>query len=384
MDLRAGSNKANNYARGFLVCLVCLSLLSVSRSWATRPLNSRRWSPHSTELICRLRSKAFFPDASRIPITLLSVTESVDAVTDAPFTSAILKISYDGTRFTGWSAANDPTPGTPEAKQLMGPRRNRRKRGSSAALPPIKGYVRSVQGLLRLHLAKLYGNLDAQQIVVEGSSRTDKGVHARGMMAMVYGLKSNQQSTDEEEEEGSSNPNNSIPGKSLPHPQNSTDSSSFLPVPMDLSKLAFTLNRMLPPDIRVVGIAPPPSTKLFHPSISALTKTYVYKYVVSGSRQLDPIYRRSAWNVPSSSGEIDLDRVQHSCYLLQGTHNFSSFQGAPRGASDKEKRQRETGICTLQSIVVKELPHDHALQSMPAATVYAVEVTGDRFLCEQA
>ena len=66
-------------------------------------------------------------------------------------------------------------------------KRDRLQRGSKME-PRLKGYVRSVQGVLRGHLAKIYGNLDPQQIVVEGCSRTDKGVHARSMMAMIYGL----------------------------------------------------------------------------------------------------------------------------------------------------------------------------------------------------
>jgi tRNA U38,U39,U40 pseudouridine synthase TruA len=53
---------------------------------------------------------------------------------------------------------------------------------------PKQGFVRPVEGVIRTHLAKLYGNIDPNRIIVEGCSRTDKGVHALQMMAHIYCL----------------------------------------------------------------------------------------------------------------------------------------------------------------------------------------------------
>ena len=317
-----------------------------------------------------------------------------------PLTSALLKISFDGRRFTGWSASNDPKPGERNVAAISKKawKRDRLQRGSKME-PRLKGYVRSVQGVLRGHLAKIYGNLDPQQIVVEGCSRTDKGVHARSMMAMIYGLHNDcsiARLGDTLNEGQSTSP---VAGIGKVHPQNATDASSFLPVPMDLPKLAFALNRMLPPDIRIAGIAPIPSVEspaVFHPSLSTVTKTYVYAFSIGScddnTRFIpDPTARRWVWHTPTNGGGrefqsqhgLDMEKMEEACRILQGTHDFSSFQGAPRGATDRLKRQqapKDHGVCTLESILVKELPKEDCIPSPPTSTQYVVEVVGDRFL----
>ena len=319
-------------------------------------------------------------------------------------TAALLQISFDGRRFTGWSSANDPDP----SEASVVPRRRRRGRGRwSRTEPPIPGYVRSVQGVLQNHLAKMYGNVDPELVVVEGCSRTDKGVHARSMYAMIYGLdpaKSEWQEEDSGFTYAFSKINgrcDSVSTKRVPHPVNGNDSTYFLPVPKPpLPNLAFSLNRMLPPDIRVVGIAPIPNMlvfndfpTVFHPSISALTKTYVYTFSVASQVEgpdnnilqtfPDPTTRRFVWHVPAN-GPFDLDKALQACEMLQGTHDFASFQGAPRGESDRLKRENappEYSVCTIESISVKEKVADVGFEGiMPTATQYTVEVTGDRFL----
>jgi tRNA pseudouridine38-40 synthase len=353
--------------RSFLVFFTGITFLSAaSNSWSTRlatPITRRSCSFHTSSIL-RQTHNGIETNKDTSPIAPEETT--------APLTSAILRVTYDGSRFTGWSAANDPKPGSPEAR-LLSPRQRRRGRNRRSNLePPIKGYVRSVQGILKLNLAKVYGNLDPELIVVESSSRTDKGVHATGMIAMIYGL--HQHSWD------MTSADNHIPGKPIPHPKNATDSTWFRPVPMDLSKLAFTLNRMLPPDVRIVGIAPTPTTTtlVFHPSISVISKTYVYTFAATDTQKnlLDPTARRIQWNVAGNEF-FDLEKAQEACRILQGTHNFSAFQGAPRGSSDREKRQREDGICTLFSITLHPIS---TTELMPTATSYRLMVRGDRFL----
>ena len=340
---------------------------------------------------------------------------------DTPLTSALLKISFDGRRFTGWSSSNDPKPGDPNYRDFSKKerRRGRIRRGSMS--PAIKshdkGFVRSVQGVLRGHLAKIYGNLDPQQIVVEGCSRTDKGVHARSMMAMIYGIDAE---AIAETENNTANTTvvadisvaSAISGMRRPHPRSSTDASSFLPVPKDLSKMAFALNRMLPPDIRITGIAPVPDINnaakldstiprtttrnipddVFHPSLSTVTKTYMYTFSIGNSNDIpDPTARRWVWHIPATTSQcqdqpvLDMDKVRQACSILQGTHDFSSFQGAPRGETDRLKREQaaeDSGVCTLYSIVVKELPKEYLVPSAPppTSTQYSIEIVGDRFL----
>lgn len=304
-----------------------------------------------------------------------------------PLTSALLRVSYDGTRFTGWSAANDSKPGL--GTNSSSGRVTGRRRGRSRIEPPLRGNVRSVEGVLRKNLAKLYGNLDPQCIVVEGSSRTDKGVHARSMMAMIYGLN---QTAIEKSPDGTGR---NISGKRTPHPANATDSSVFLPLPMNMTKIAFALNRMLPPDIRIMGIAPIPNipnkvvgahSTVFHPTLSAIAKTYVYTFSVSTRLSVpDPTTRRWVWHTKTARNqakEFDIEKANQACQMLQGTHNFSAFQGAPRGLTDKQKRldcPRDT-ICTLQSVTVKKLDNEDNLHFEPASPQYILTITGDRFL----
>ena len=304
-----------------------------------------------------------------------------------PMTSALLQISYDGRRFKGWSAANDSKPG--EFKMDSKKPRNQNHRKRHKMEPTLRGFVRSVEGVLRNHLAKVYGNVDPERVVVEGCSRTDKGVHATSMMTLVYGLMELAMTSSIEEEE------NPIPGKRKPHPRNATDQSVFLPVPMDLPKLAHTLNRMLPPDIRVVGIAPTPTiagnftNSAFHPSLSAVSKTYVYTFSVNTNDNgigtvPDPTMRRWVWNTPNTKNDFNLEAVHEACSILQGTHDFSAFQGAPVGESDKLKRRqasKDQGMCTISYIAVTKLPKEDDFRGlMPVSPHYQVKITGNRFL----
>jgi hypothetical protein len=161
-------------------------------------------------------------------------------------------------------------------------------------------------------LAKVYSNLPESLIVADGCSRTDKRVHARGMVAPVYASKENNdtdsgyenksllsidRSSDdmdvsdlgrESNEDGLfTNAQNRSATKSnikTIYPVNATD-PSFIPIPnkkRDHSNLrhqdgpyeaghqmAYTLNRMLPDDIRIMAWAPVPTnaTPYFHPTL---------------------------------------------------------------------------------------------------------------------
>jgi tRNA U38,U39,U40 pseudouridine synthase TruA len=55
-------------------------------------------------------------------------------------------------------------------------------------IPQQKGFVRSVEGVIRDNLAHIFGNIDPKRIVVEGCSRTDREVHARGTIARLRNL----------------------------------------------------------------------------------------------------------------------------------------------------------------------------------------------------
>jgi tRNA pseudouridine38-40 synthase len=304
-------------------------------------------------------------------------------------TNAILRISYDGSRFTGWSAANSG--GT--NSQLPRQSKKQRRRGLMGDIPQQKGFVRSVEGVIRDNLAQIFGKIDPKRIVVEGCSRTDRGVHARGTIAQIYCLKPDVlealESSDDNDETTTTAIYCSIPGKRKPHPTSPTDDSYFEPLPMNanLSRLVFALNRMRSPDMQVTGIAPTPTLDAnapFHPSLSTVSKTYEYQ-ISTGAFQ-DPTMPNQVWHV--GEAVLDVSNIQRGCEILRGSHDFSAFQGAPRGPDDKRKRQQQQSTprattCTLSSIelVEQEPPIDDYFQGVtPPIKLYKIVLTGDRFL----
>jgi tRNA U38,U39,U40 pseudouridine synthase TruA len=400
-------------------------------------------------------------------------------------TSMLLRVSFDGGRFSGWSSGNDSvhvhnakpnnttTSNIPaeqqQQEQQQGVSRRQRRRGVLPDVP--KGFVRSVEGVLQKYLAKLYGNVNPERIIIEGSSRTDKGVHAKGMICCCYCLtvdafETLQSASDDmdfdipsaatdasasndcigilkQRETGTTTTTSdkrsihySIPGKRKPHPISPTDASYFEPVPKDgdLSRIGFSLNRMLPADVRVAGIAPTPNMLAprkgestvevpldqsdlgslpFHPSLHAVGKTY--EYLISVGAIHDPTLWRLFWhisNIAPENGELHVKAMEEACRLLEGNHNFAAFQGAPRGASDKHRRQRrqqkkelpgQATVCTLSHVSIRQLPaplqemstafthHSSKLNPPvnhstyfpgldPPLRTYVIRVTGNRFL----
>ncbi|CAJ1942870.1 unnamed protein product [Cylindrotheca closterium] len=310
-------------------------------------------------------------------------------------TNAVIRVSFDGRMFTGWSGANDNSYDNDmrqDSLPLNDPspkiKRKRRRRLVDRE-GEAKGYVRSVEGVIRANLAQIYGNVDPRRVIVEGCSRTDKGVHATGMMAHIYCL------TEEafnalQESSGSENPDRSmstIKGKRIPHPTSPTDQSYFEPIPKDanLSRMAFALNRMRPQDVQISGIAPAPFLAPtyqypFHASLSSVSKTYEYRVSIGDFQ--DPTLRRSAWFLKDIR-EWKMETIRKGCEMLRGTHDFSAFQGSARGAGDRKKQKEEKfPTCTL--FHVDFVPQEPSIDKIyfPGLQVemFRFVITGDRFL----
>lgn len=343
------------------------------------------------------------------------------STTDHPtlaITSLLLQISYDGHHFNGWSAGNDKVSGVtfalnsttttnmPNATYHAAPNlaafrsqesfisssgRGRSRKRHNQAVPTTSGVVRSVQGVIASCLAKVYGNIDVSRIVVEGCSRTDKGVHATGMVTQIYCLTHEVAASPPSPTAAASNDTSvaqmqpSIVGKRLPHPWNGTDSTHFVPLPKPFPELVSTLNRMMPADVKIMAVASIPlarplASRPFHPTLSANFKTYQYHFSV-GPRH-DPTQWRFVWHVyamsnpdvPSTGVACNETAMQHACRTIQGQHNFVAFQGAARGADDKRKRDRQNTECTIQSIKIR------VVSVQNETTRYVIDITGDRFL----
>jgi tRNA pseudouridine38-40 synthase len=87
---------------------------------------------------------------------------------------------------------------------------------------------------------------------------------------------------------------------------------------IDLSKLMFGLNSLLPKDIAVRSISKMPFN--FHPTLDCIAKEYRY-YACTGPVQL-PHHRFYSWHIYH---RLDLDRIRSAMPFLIGTHNFASF-----------------------------------------------------------
>jgi tRNA pseudouridine38-40 synthase len=154
-----------------------------------------------------------------------------------------LLIAYDGTDYAGWQV------------QKIGV---------------------GVQELIEKALQSLFPHAGR----LHGSSRTDAGVHALGMVAHV-----------------------DIPADEFRMPSR---------------KLALALNAHLPEDIRILKAEVCPDD--FHARFQAVGKQY--RYFVWNERSMNPLLRRQAWHVPAL---LDLALMRAAARKLVGRHDFRSF-----------------------------------------------------------
>jgi tRNA pseudouridine38-40 synthase len=163
-----------------------------------------------------------------------------------------LVLAYDGTEFHGWQVQPDCV---------------------------------TVQGALRDALARITG----EEVLPQGSGRTDAGVHALGQVA-----------------------------------------SFALAAPIPEANLARALNRTLPSSIRVLSAVR--ETAGFHARHSALAKTYEYR--VFRGEICPPWLARYvyAFNAP-----LDVEAMQRAAVLVCGEHDFTSF-----AASDPDRLERDS------------------------------------------
>jgi len=166
-------------------------------------------------------------------------------------------VSYDGTNYHGWQVQPD--------------------------LPTIQGALETV-------LTEIEGSA----VGVEGSGRTDAGVHA---LAQVAGF--------------------------------------TLTNPIPVENLRKAVNRLLPRDIRVLEVAE--AAPDFHPRFRATAKTYEYR--IWRAEICPPFERLYVYHHPFP---LDEARVIGLAPLLEGEHDFSAF-----AASDEKD---ELGLSKVRVI----------------------------------
>jgi len=168
-----------------------------------------------------------------------------------------LTLAYDGTDFAGWQVQ-------PEAATIQGT------------------------------LASAIGRLTGENVLPQGSGRTDAGVHALAQVASF---------------------------------------STSSPIPTE--NFLKALNDILPPSIRVLEVAEAPAE--FHARHSARAKTYRYR--IFRQPVCSPFLARYVWHFPYPLDEQAMGRAADA---VVGEHDFTSF-AAVDPERDARLGQEETG-----------------------------------------
>ncbi len=158
----------------------------------------------------------------------------------------VLTVTYDGTAYCGWQ-----------------------KQGNSQ---------NSIQGKIEAVLSRMCG----EPVSVQGSGRTDAGVHAKGQVAS---FKCNTEKTP--------------------------------------SEIAEYLNTYLPKDIAVKALSE--ADERFHARLSAKRKTYLYRINISGISNV--FERKYIYDLP---GELDIEKMKKAAGKLLGKHDFKAFSSVKR------------------------------------------------------
>jgi tRNA pseudouridine38-40 synthase len=178
-----------------------------------------------------------------------------------------LVLAYDGTEFSGWQ---------------------------------IQPAAATIQGTL----ASAIGRVTGENVLPQGSGRTDAGVHALGQVATF---------------------------------------TTQSPIPTD--NLVTALNDVLPAAIRVLEAVE--AAPEFHARKSALAKTYRYRMYRAGI--CPPFLARYVWHYPYPLDEAAMQQVAGS---IVGEHDFTSF-----AAVDPE-RDREEGVSNVRKIFLSTWQRD--------------------------
>lgn len=168
-----------------------------------------------------------------------------------------LTLAYDGTAYQGWQSQRSGL---------------------------------AVQDQLHTALARLFPG--APQLT--GSSRTDAGVHALGMVAHL----------------------------------------ELEDLRMPTRHLPLALNALLPPDIRVLTAVRAKAD--FHARFDAVAKEYRYR--IWNHAAMNPLLRTQAWHV---ARPLDLAAMQEAAALLTGRHDFRAFTAKRPGVLGDSTRTLE-------------------------------------------
>lgn len=171
-------------------------------------------------------------------------------------------LQYDGTRYQGWQ-----------------------RQGSTD---------NTIQGKIEKLLSKMCG----EAVEIQGSGRTDAGVHALGQVMNAH-----------------------------------------LNTDLSAEEIMEYMNRYLPEDIGVVDICE--VSDRFHSRLNAKGKTY--RYQVINSRIPHVFERKYAYVFPE---KLDLEKMKKAAEILCGTHDFAAFTSA--------KKSKKSTVRTIENIAIEK------------------------------
>jgi tRNA pseudouridine38-40 synthase len=171
-----------------------------------------------------------------------------------------LTLSYDGSDFSGWQVQPDAS---------------------------------TIQGTL----ASAIGRLTGENVLPQGSGRTDAGVHALAQVATF---------------------------------------STASPIPVE--NFLKALNDILPPSIRILEVKEVPAD--FHTRKSAKAKTYRYR--ICRAAICSPFLARYVWHFPYP---LDENAMSNAAAAIVGEHDFTSF-----AAVDPERGQENHEVSNVRTI----------------------------------
>lgn len=206
----------------------------------------------------------------------------------------LLTIAYDGSGFSGWQ----------------------RQKG-----------LRTAQGEIERVLSLLCN----QEISVDGTSRTDAGVHALDQHASFKG-------------------DFSIPVENIPRAANDLLAAGLY-TEMEKGYKGKSA------DIRILEAKEVPMD--FHARFNSKGK--MYRYLIDTSEECDLFSRNTAYNLGQA---LDIEAMNEACKYIIGTHDFKAFEAA--GSTP-----RESTVRTIYGLRVFPLGNSGLI---------AVEVKGDGFL----
>ncbi len=172
-----------------------------------------------------------------------------------------LIIAYDGSNYSGWQR-----------------------------LPDGK---RTIQGTIEQKISEWMG----YDVTIDGSGRTDAGVHAQGQVA-----------------------NFKVSGK------------------IEGEKFYREINEILPEDVNVKEVELVKNS--FHSRLSAVGKRYVY--TIDMRDKPDVFTRKYTYHFPE---KLDIERMKKAAELLEGTHDFSAFC---------DKKEEKSGVRIIYKIHIRE------------------------------